>query len=398
MGKIRSIDAREILDSKGLSAIEVMVTLEDGKTGIASCSVDQDAHKALDNIKNVIGPKLIGKDAESQPETDKVMIDLDGTEDKSNLGTNVVLAVSMAVAKAGAQNLGLPLFLHLRKFLKIDNEPPKIPIPIFNFISGGNHENILADFREFLVIPASSKSYLESIQIGEKIRKSLKEVLEAKFARPVNDYEENFIPELVNNKEGFFLINQAAENTHIRIGFDVFLGLDSKGSSFFKEGKYHIKDASAALSSKDMIKYYEDLSNEIRLLYIEDPLSREDTDGWAVLFEKLSASTIIAGGDLISTNLYRLQEAINKKIVNAVVIKPNQTGTVIESLAIAEAAKETGLKVIVSHRNNEANDDFLSDFAVAVSADYIKMGSLSRGENIVKYNRLLQIENQLKVL
>jgi len=239
---------------------------------------------------------------------------------------------------------------------------------------------------------------LESIQIGEVVRKALKQIIETKYAKTIDDYEEGFTPDLTTNKEAFSLIQQAAENTNIKLGFDVFFGLNSRASTFFKDGKYHIKDNSTALSSRDLISYYEELNKDIHLLYIEDPLDQDDWEGWTLLFEKLSATTIIAGGDLIATNPYRLQMAIDKKAANAIVIKPNQIGTVIESLAIAEAAKETGLKVIVSHRSTETNDDFLSDFAVAITADYIKIGSLSRGENIAKYNRLLQIENQLKVL
>ena len=214
----------------------------------------------------------------------------------------------------------------------------------------------------------------------------------------LDEYEEGFTPDLTTNKEAFSLIEQAIGNTYVKLGFDVFFGLNSRASSFFKNGNYHLKDSATALSSKDLISYYEELNRNIHLLYLEDPLYQDDWEGWTSLFEKLSGTTIVAGGDLIATNPYRLQMAIDKKAVNAIVVKPSQIGTVIESLAVAEAAKETGLKVTVSHRESETNDDFLSDFSVSVSADYIKIGSLARGENIAKYNRLLQIENQLKIL
>ncbi|MFA6918229.1 MAG: enolase C-terminal domain-like protein [Candidatus Gracilibacteria bacterium] len=419
MAKIKAIDAQEILNAKGFPTIEATVILNDGKVGVASCpsggkignyeAVDlrdndknrfegQGVNKAIENIKQVIAPALIGKEVEHQPEIDKIMIDLDGTQNKARLGANTILAVSMAVAKAGAESSVLPLFLYLRQFVKKDHEALKIPVPIFNFINGGNKENRFADFYEFLIVPASSKPYLESIQIGEIIHKSLKQIIETKYDKMQDDYGEGFTPDLTTNKEAFSLMQQAVENTPVKLGFDVFFGLDSRASTFFRDGKYRIKDNPAGLSSKDFISYYEELNKNIHLLYIEDPLDQDDWEGWTALFEKLSATTIIAGGDLIATNPYRLQMAIDKKAVNAIVIKPNQIGTVIESLAIAEAAKETGLKITVSHRSNETNDDFLADFSVAVSADYIKIGSLARGENIAKYNRLLQIDNQLKIL
>lgn len=418
MAKIKTVDASEILNAKGFPVVEATVVLSDGKIGTASCpgskkighyeAVDlkdndanrfegQGVNKAIENIKKVIAPALIGKEAEHQPEIDKIMIELDGTQNKSRLGANATLAVSIAIAKAGAQSSTLPLFLYLKQFTRKDHGVLKIPTPIFNLISGG-HERRFADFNEFLIVPASSKSYLESIQMGEVIRKSLKETIETKYAKAQDDYSEGFTPDLTTNKEAFFLIQQAVGNTNVKLGFDAFFGLDSRASTFFKDGKYHIKDNPTALSSRDLTNYYDELNKNFHLLYLEDPLDQDDWEGWSFLFEKLSSTTIIAGSDLIATNPYRLQMAIDKKTVNAIVIKPSQIGTVIESLAIAEAAKETGIKVVVSHRSSETNDDFLSDFSVAVAADYVKIGTLSRGENIAKYNRLMQIENQLKIL
>ena len=419
MAKIKIIEASEILNARGLPTVEATVILSDGKVGIASCptgekighneavnlsdndinrSKDQGVGKAIANIQKIIAPQLIGREAKHQSEIDKIMIDLDGTQNKSRLGANAMLAVSMAVAKAGAESSVLPLYLYLRQFVKEDHGALRIPTPIFNLISGESKGNHLATFHEFLIIPASAKPYLECIQIGEVIHKSLKQLIEIKYAEKPNDYEEGFTPDLTTNKEAFSLIQQAVANTYVKLGSDVFFGLNSRASTFFKNEKYHIRDNATSLSSKDLINYYDELNKDIHLLYLEDPLDQDDWDGWTLLFEKLSGTTVIAGGDLLSTNPYRLQMAIDKKAANAIVIKPNQIGTVIESLAIAEAARETGLKLVVSHRSNETNDNFLSDFSVAISADYIKIGSLARGENIAKYNRLLQIENQLKVL
>lgn len=407
MAKIKEVRAREILNAKGMPTVEATVVLNDAKLGVASCPSgkiigdyealelkDHDENrfqgqgvlKALENIKNIIAPALVGKDAQRQQEIDKIMIDLDGTQNKSRLGGNAMLTVSMAVAKAAAESSVLPLFIYLRQFLRKSNDFLKIPTPIFSIIQGGKKENSLLDFHEFLAVPATSKSYTESIQIGETIHEFL------------NKAEGNAIPNISSNKEALSLIKQAVDNAHLRLGFDVFLGLDAGASSFFQNGKYRIKDAPNALSSQDLANYYEDINKDSSLLYLEDPLEQNDWDGWAYLSEKLSKSAIIAGGDLTASNPYRLQMALDKKAVNAIVIKPSQAGTVIESLAIAEIAKETGLKIIASHRSNETNDDFLADFAVAVIADYVKLGSLTNGENVAKYNRLMQIENQLKIL
>lgn len=412
MAKIKEIRASEILNAKGLPAIETTVVLNDGKIGVASCPTgesignyealelkDKDEKRfegqgvlrAITNIKNIIEPALLGTQAEQQQEIDRIMIDLDGTQNRSRLGANAMLSVSMAVAKAAAESSVLPLFLYLRQFVKKDHGLLKIPVPIFNLISS-------SDFHEFLIVPASSKPYTESIQIAEAIHKSLRKNLEAKSAIVYSVYEEGFTPSLSSNIEAFSFLQQAAEDANIRTGFDVFLGLNSKASLFFKDGKYRIKDIPTSLSAQELVNYYVELNRNVHLLYLEDPLDQNDWEGWRFLFEKMSATTIIAGGDLIATNPYRLQMALDKKTVNGIVIKPSQVGTVIESLAIAEAAKETGLKIIVSHRSSETNDDFLSDFSVAVAADYIKIGSLTRGENIAKYNRFLQIENQLKIL
>ena len=418
MAKIKDIQAREILNAKGLPTVEAIVILDDGKVGAASCPTgetissyesveikDNDLSrfsgkgslKAVDIIRKTIAPGLIGREAERQQEIDKIMIDMDGTQNKSKLGTNSMLAVSMATAKASAASSVLPLFVYLSQYVKKDHASFKIPIPILNQIRGKREEG-LADFHEFLLIPASFKSYTDSIQMGEALHNSLKKILQAKNTKILSDYEEGFAANLSSNKEAFAYIRQAAEDAHVRLGFDAFFGIDCKASEFYKEGKYRIKDKPLALTSKDMIAYYEEINNETHLLYLEDPLAADDWDGWKMLFDILSKTAIIAGGDLVSTNPYRLQTALDKKTINAIVIKPSQIGTVIESLAIAEAAKATGLKVIVSHRNEETNDDFISDFSVAVNADYVKMGSLTRGENIAKYNRLLQIENNLKVL
>ncbi len=301
MAKIKIIEAQEILNAKGLPTIEATVVLGDGKIGTASCPTgekishyeavdlkDNDANlfegqgvsKAINNVRQIIAPALMGKEAEHQPEIDKIMIDRDGTQNKARLGANTILAVSMAVAKAAAESSVLPLFLYLRQFIKKDHEALRVPVPVFNLING-NHENRFADFHEFFIVPASSKPYLESIQIGEVIHKSLRQVIETKYAKSLDDYGEGFTPDLTTNKEAFSLIQQAIGNTPIKLGFDVFFGLDSRASTFFRDGKYHIKDNPAGLSSRDLISYYEELNRDTHLLYIEDPL---DQDDWRLFY------------------------------------------------------------------------------------------------------------------
>ncbi|MEK7516978.1 MAG: phosphopyruvate hydratase [Patescibacteria group bacterium] len=419
MPKIKKITASEILNGYGVPTVEAKVFLDSGSFGVASFPsgkggiydalelVDHDAKrfagqgvlKAVGNILSPIAPSLVGKDALNQPQIDKKMIELDGTPNKSRLGANAIFTVSMAVAKAAATSSNLPLYLYLRQFLPKTNPKPEVPIPLLNLINGAvNPNNQLSDFNEFLIVPASFKSYEESLQICSSVHSSLIKELESKNLTNIRQNEDITTQNFSSNKEALLFLKQAVENISMKHGFDVFFGVNSKANNFFNNGKYQIRDSSASLSSDDLINFYEELSKSIHLLYFEDPFSQDDWTGWENFLAKFSQRTIIAGCDLTATNLERLQIALDKKLINAIVIKPSQVGTVTESLAIAHAGKAMGLKIIVSHRSNETNDDFISDFAVAVSSDYVKLGSLTRGENISKYNRLLQIDSQLKVL
>ncbi len=411
--KIKQIYSREILNSKGNPTIETTVILNDSSTGVSSCpsgtsvgsyeavelkdTTTGSVQTAIDNIKNQIAPRLVGIEADKQQEIDKIMIDLDGTQNKARLGANAILSVSMSVAKAAAESSVLPLFLYLREFVKKENVPLKIPTPAFNLINGGVHGDNNMNFQEFLLIPASSKSYTQALGIGTSIYQSLRKTLETNnLTRLVGD-EGGYGPTLATNLDVFSILKQAIEATPLRIGFDVFFGLDVAANNFFVEGKYHLKDRAIPFSSNELISYYEDLNKNFNLLYLEDPLSQDDWEGWANLSSKMGA-TVIVGDDLTATNPYRLQMALDKKSITGIVIKPNQIGTVIESLAVVEIARQSGLKIVVSHRSGETNDDFIADFAVATSADYVKFGAPARGERVAKYNRLSQIENQLKLL
>ncbi|MDO8621318.1 MAG: enolase C-terminal domain-like protein [Candidatus Levybacteria bacterium] len=417
MAKIKDIIAREILNSLGIPTVETTVVLNDGSSGTASSPTDSqtgiyEAAEAKDhdqnrfnglgvltavkNIEDQIKPNLIGKDSSGQQEVDRIMIGLDGTQNKSRLGANAMLSVSMAVAKASSVSSVLPLFLYLREFIQKENLGLKIPTPIFTLIAKSNMGKM--NFSEFLIVPASSKSLQESLLMGTSIFKSLRDVLESHNLSSLISDIGGFSPNIASNRDGLVLIKEAIDKTTQKIGFDAFFGLNSRASTFWNNGKYLLKDASMSFSSHDLTSYYLELKKEFDLLYLEDPFASDDWDGWADINTNISNQAIIAGSDLISTNPYRLQMVLDKKSATAIVIKLGQIGTVTEALAVSEMARHSGLKLIVSGRTGETNDDFIADFATAISADYVKFGGLARGERIAKYNRLLQIEKNIKSL
>ncbi|MCL5970292.1 MAG: phosphopyruvate hydratase [Patescibacteria group bacterium] len=416
MAKIKEIKAREILDSRGNPSVEATVILNDGATYCASCpsgaSVggyeaaelrDQDPDhfngmgvlKAIDNVHNLISPALAGIDVSKQQEIDRKMIELDGTQNKGKLGANATLSVSMSICRAAAKVSMIPLFLYLRQFIRKEAVPPKIPTPMFNLINGGKHAENNLNFQEFLVIPASSTDYSKALNIGASVYKNLKDALRLNnFSTLIGD-EGGYSPKVENNLDALSLLKNAITKSGLRIGFDIFFGLDAASDNFYVDKKYNIKDKQTSMSSKDLISFYEELNKNYHLLYLEDPMQEDDWDSWTDLSAKISQETIVVGDDLTATNPYRLQMALDKKAITGIIIKPNQIGTVIEALAVVEIARAAGLKIIVSHRSGETNDDFIADFAVGASADYVKFGAPARGERVAKYNRLLEIENQL---
>ncbi len=416
MAKIKEITAREILDSRGNPTIETTVTLNDGISETAACpsgaSVgtyeameirDHDqSHfggmgvlKAIGNIQDSIAPKLVGMEATKQREIDKIMIDLDGTQNKSRLGANATLCVSMAVAKAAAKSSVLPLFMYLRQYVVNKGVPMRIPTPLFNILNGGKHAGENLDFQEYMVIPATSKSFSQSLEIGTATYNSLKTLLKQNNFQTLVGDEGGFAPKLSTNMDGFEYVKNAISQTPYKLGLDVFLGLDAAANSFLTKGEYLLRDRSQGYSAKDLIDYYKELNEKYHLLYLEDGLSEDDWDSWTKLCQMIGQDTIITGDDLTVTNPYRLQMAIDKKAITGIIIKPNQIGTVIETIAVVEVARAAGIKIIVSHRSGETNDDFIADLAVAVSADYAKFGAPARGERVAKYNRLAHIEQQL---
>lgn len=416
MATIKQIIAREIIDSRGNPTVEVKVVLSDGTSvdasvasGLSKSTYEafelrdndikryngQGVQNAIANITTQIAPKIIGMEATAQQQIDRLMIQLDGTKIKSRLGANAMLAVSMAVAKAGAKSLSLPLFVYLRNFIDRENVHLKIPTPAFNIVNGGQHGGHNTNFQEFLIIPASNKSFSDSLHMGCQIYSNLKEVLRKNNLTALTGDEGGFAPILDTNEDGFSLIKQAIDATSLRLGYDVFTGLDAAANHFYIDEHYKIKDKSSAIVAGDLTTMYEELIKKYHCIYLEDPLQEDDWEGWGLLFPRLSPRALIVGDDLTATNPLRLQMALIKKAINGITIKPNQIGTVIESIAVAEMARLSGMKSVVSSPSGETTDDFIADFAVAVGADYVKFGAPARGERVVKYNRLLQIESQL---
>jgi enolase len=415
--KIKQIFAREILNSKGNPTVEATVILDSDIQATSSCPTgtsvgkyeakqlrDNDPNrfggsgvsKAVNNVMNVISPKLIGIDVQNQHDIDKLMIELDGTPEKTNLGANSILPVSMAIAKAAAKSLNMPLFSYIRHYTSIQTSPFKIPTPAFNILNGGKHAGNNLDFQEFLIIPASSMTFQNSLNMAVSIYQSLKKTLNDKGASTLIGDEGGFGPSLSTNRDALIMLNEAISGGNFRINYDVFLGIDASANNFHQDGTYLIKDKETRMTSEGLATVYEGLNEEYNLYYLEDPFSEDDWEGWENLNRLTSKNTLIVGDDLIATNFNRLQTAIEKKAISGIIIKPNQIGTVLETLAVVEAARNAGLKIIVSHRSGETNDDFIADFAVGVGADYVKFGAPARGERVAKYNRLLEIDSMIK--
>jgi enolase len=420
MSKISRISAREILDSRGNPTVETTVFLDDGVSGTAQVpsgaslgkyeAVElrdndpsryngQGVLKAVANVNQVIGPKLSNFDPGRQEEIDNLIISLDGTRDKSNLGANSLLSVSLAVAVAASQIKKLPLYRYLSVLYggSLPNAISKMPTPTFNIINGGKHGAGNLDFQEFHVVPASNKAYNQCLRIGEEIYQALKKVLIARNAIHSVGDEGGFAPNLFTNLDAFEAIMESIRTTHYEFGKDVFLGLDVASSHFKKGDEYSIKDRTIPLKTTEFIEYLVDLNNQYSLLILEDPLDEDDWTSWQNLTETLGESVLIVGDDLLATNYERLSQAIKEKACNSVLIKPNQAGTLTETLKVIRLARQGGFKIIVSHRSGETNDTFIADLAVGVVADYVKFGAPSRGERIAKYNRLLEIESELKL-
>lgn len=412
MAKISKVYAREILNSAGLSTVEASITFDDGYYGRSSISsgvskgtyeaqlqYDNDPsgfggsiHQLIDTINTTIGPKLIGMQGYTQPSFDKVLIELDNTPNKSNLGANAILSLSQAYAKASAKSEHLPLWFYLKQLTTIPDFHVKFPVPIITLFEGGMNGEPRVNFQEFNVIPASSKSLFESVTIGSQLYSAARQKIHERNFSVANSAVGGFAPAFENNKDVLSLLKQTIDSTKIKYALDVFLGIDATANLSLVKSQYSLSDRTNPYSAEELIEFYKSLCTEFALLYIEDPFSQDDIDAWKQLKSAL-ADKIIAGDDIVSTNPLRLQKVTEENALNAVIIKPIQIGTVTEAVAVAELARYKKLKIIVSGRTIETIDDFIVDFAVGIEADYAKFGAPAR-ERIAKYNRLLEIYDE----
>lgn len=411
MSIITEVFARQVLDSRGNPTIEVEVFTESGYSGSAivpsgastgsrealelrdgntSVYLGKGVQKAVKNVNSVIAKAIVGLDVTEQKCIDETMLELDGTDNKSKLGANAILGVSMACAKAGAQASGLPLFQYLGGIFA-----HQLPVPMMNILNGGSHADNTVDFQEFMIMPVRSVSFSEAIRAGVEIFHSLKKVLKDKgYSTSVGD-EGGFAPSLKSNEEAIQLILVAIEKAGYTPGEDIKIALDVAASEFYSDGVYTLAGEGRSLSSAEMISYYKELCDKYPIVSIEDGLDESDWDGWSLLTKELGKKVQLVGDDLFVTNVSILEKGISKSIANSILIKVNQIGTVTETLAAIEMAKRARYTAVISHRSGESEDTFIADLAVATNAGQIKTGSLSRTDRIAKYNQLLRIEELL---
>lgn len=411
MSAIVDVIAREILDSRGNPTVEADVLLESGVLGRAAvpsgASIgtreavelrDGDAQryfgkgvlKAVENINTEIAEAIMGLDSMEQGFIDRTLIDLDGTANKSRLGANAILAVSLAVAKAAAEESGLPLYRYLG-----GAGPMSMPVPMMNVINGGAHANNKVDMQEFVIIPLGAQSFREALRCGAEIFHTLKDLLDSKGMHTAVGDEGGFAPSLANNEAALQLIVQAIEQAGYLPGQDVAIGLDCASSEFFRDGKYHLASDGLTLSSAQFVDYLAAWVDKYPIISIEDGMSEHDWDGWKLLTTRLGKSVQLVGDDIFVTNSGILKEGIAQGIANSILIKINQIGTLTETFSAIETARRAGYTSVISHRSGETEDTTIADIAVATNALQIKAGSLSRSDRLAKYNQLLRIEEDL---
>jgi enolase len=411
MSAIVDIIAREILDSRGNPTVEADVLLESGvmgraavpsgastgtreaielRDGDASRYLGKGVMRAVEHVNTEISEALIGLDAQEQAFIDKTLIDLDGTDNKARLGANAMLAVSMAVAKAAAEEAGLPLYRYFG-----GAAPMSLPVPMMNIINGGEHANNSLNIQEFMIMPVGVESFREALRCGAEIFHALKKLLDkAGHSTAVGD-EGGFAPNLGSHAEALEIIMQAIQAAGYVPGKDVLLALDCAASEFYKDGKYHLSGEGLQLTSAQFVDYLATLVDKFPIVSIEDGMSEADWDGWKLLTERLGNKVQIVGDDIFVTNTRIFKEGIQKGIANSILIKINQIGTLSETFAAIEMAKRAGYTAVISHRSGETEDSTIADIAVGLNAGQIKTGSLSRSDRIAKYNQLLRIEEDL---
>lgn len=416
MSLIKSIQARQILDSRGIPTIEALLTADDSLQAVASIPSGtstgsheakelrdenpnnyqgQGVLKAVDNVNKILGPAIIGKDPTKQTEIDQILIDLDGTADKSRLGANAILAVSQGVCELGAAVTAYPTYKYIHLKYRL-SEKLDIPTPIFNVINGGKHGTGNLDFQEFHVIPATNKTYSQALECGEVIYQTLGNVLAHRGAISSVGVEGGYAPNLFTNTDALELIMESIKQAGFELARDVFLGLDVAATSFYNGHSYAIRDKSQALSRSELLEFYREINEKFHLFGLEDPFSEDDFDGWKQITASMSKQTIIIGDDLLTSNKQRTKDAIDKNLCTGILVKPNQIGTISETVEVIKMALAANWHIVVSHRSGETNDDFIADFAVGVNAHHVKFGAPARGERVAKYNRLLAIEAEIK--
>ncbi len=415
MSQITDVYAREILDSRGNPTLEVEVFLDSGAKGRAAVpsgastgerealelrDCDKSRYlgkgvlKALANVNEQIAEQIIGMEASDQIGIDRKMLELDGTEYKSKLGANAILGVSLAVAKAAADEAGLPLYHYIG-----GANAKELPLPMMNILNGGAHADNNVDIQEFMIMPAGAKSFSEALRMGAEIFHALKGVLKGKGYNTAVGDEGGFAPNLKSNEEALQVIMEAIENAGYKPGDDVLLALDVASSELYRDGKYHLENEAQPVKSADqLIDFYENLVNNYPIISIEDGMAENDWDGWKKMTDRLGKRIQIVGDDLFVTNPAILKEGIGKGIANSILIKLNQIGTLTETLDAIEMAKRAGYTTVISHRSGETEDTTLADLAVAVNAGQIKTGSLCRTDRVCKYNQLLRIEDELDTM
>jgi enolase len=415
MSLIKAVTALEVLDSRGNPTVEAEVLLESGVRGqaCAPSGASTGSREALElrdgdksrylgkgvltavaNINDKIQPVLLGKYAANQRELDQIMIDLDGTDNKGELGANAILAVSLAAAKAAAADAGIPLYEHIAN---VNGTPGvySMPVPMMNIVNGGEHADNNVDIQEFMVQPVAAKTFAEALQCGAEIFHALKAVLNERGLNTAVGDEGGFAPNLESNAAALSLISEAVANAGYKLGSEVTLALDCAASEFYKNGEYNLSGEGKVFNASGFADFLADLSDQYPIISIEDGMDESDWEGWADLTQKVGDRVQLVGDDLFVTNTAILQRGIDEKIANSILIKFNQIGSLSETLDAIKMAKDAGYTVVISHRSGETEDTTIADLAVATAAGQIKTGSLCRSDRVAKYNRLLRIESEL---
>ncbi|MHC6226975.1 phosphopyruvate hydratase [Pseudomonas sp. X10] len=415
MAKIVDIKGREVLDSRGNPTVEADVLLDNGIIGSAcapsgastgsrealelrdgdkSRYLGKGVLKAVANINGPIRDLLLGKDPADQKALDRAMIELDGTENKAKLGANAILAVSLAAAKAAAQDQDLPLYAHIAN---LNGTPGQysMPVPMMNIINGGEHADNNVDIQEFMVQPVGAKTFSDALRMGTEIFHHLKSVLKARGLNTAVGDEGGFAPNLASNEDALGAIAEAVEKAGYKLGSDVTLALDCAASEFYEDGKYNLSGEGKSFDAEGFADYLKGLTERFPIISIEDGLDESDWAGWKILTEKIGAKVQLVGDDLFVTNTKILKEGIEKGIGNSILIKFNQIGSLTETLEAIQMAKAAGYTAVISHRSGETEDSTIADLAVGTAAGQIKTGSLCRSDRVSKYNQLLRIEEQL---